>query len=59
MRMTEQIAFELRSQNRLTGCVTVKLRYSDFETHQVQKSIPYTNADHVLFAIARRLFVQL
>lgn len=59
IRMTEKIAFELRSQNRLTGCVTVKLRYSDFETHTVQRSIPYTNADHVLFDTARRLFAQL
>src|SRR4029453_10367763 len=45
-RMTEKIAFELRQQQRLTGCVTVKIRYSDFETHDIQKSIPYTNTDH-------------
>jgi DNA polymerase-4 len=31
-RMVEQTSFELRQQNRLTGCVTVKLRYSDFNT---------------------------
>ncbi len=30
VRMTEKIAFELRQQNKLTGCVTVKLRYSNF-----------------------------
>ena len=30
VRMTEKIAFELRQQNKLTGCVTVKLRYSTF-----------------------------
>ena len=58
-RMTEKIAFELRSQNRLTGCVTVKLRYSDFETHTVQRSIPYTNADHTLLTTAKELFKQL
>jgi DNA polymerase IV len=59
VRMTEKIAFELRQQNRLTGCVTVKLRYSDFETHNTQKTIPYTNADHTLLKIARELFLKL
>jgi DNA polymerase IV len=58
-RMTESIAFELRSQNRLTGCVTVKLRYSDFETHTMQRSIPYTNADDVLLKIVKELFARL
>jgi DNA polymerase-4 len=33
-RMPEKIAFELRSQNRLTGCISVKIRYSDFQTEQ-------------------------
>lgn len=58
-RMTESIAFELRSQNRLAGCVTVKLRYSDFETHTMQRSIPYTNADDVLLKIVKELFAKL
>ena len=58
-RMTESIAFELRSQNRLTGCVTVKLRYSDFETHTIQRTIPYTNADHVLLKTVKELFAKL
>lgn len=58
-RMTEKIAFELRNQDRLTGCVTVKLRYSDFETHTVQKSIPYTNADHLLIKTVKDLFAKL
>jgi DNA polymerase-4 len=58
-RMTEKIAFELRQQNRLTGCVTVKIRYSDFETHDIQKTIQYTNADHELFRVARELFTRL
>ena len=58
-RMTEHIAFELRSQERLTGCITVKLRYSDFETHTTQRSIAYTNSDEVLLNIARELFHKL
>ena len=58
-RMTEKIAFQLREQNRLTGCVTVKLRYSNFETFTKQISIPYTNADHVLVKASRELFNSL
>ena len=59
VRMTEKIAFQLREQNRLTGCVTVKLRYSNFETFTKQVTIPYTNADHVLLKIAKELFDKL
>ena len=59
VRMTEKIAFELRSQNRLTGCVVVKLRYSDHETHTQQKSIAHTNADHILLGIAKEIFHRL
>ncbi|MEP7107270.1 MAG: DNA polymerase IV [Ferruginibacter sp.] len=59
VRMTEHIAFELRKQNKLTGCVTVKLRYSNFETFTKQLTIPYTNADHVLLKAAKELFDRL
>jgi DNA polymerase-4 len=59
IRMTERIAFELRKQNKLTGCVTVKLKYSNFETFTKQQSISYTNADHVLFKTAKELFEKL
>lgn len=59
VRMTESLAFNLRKQDKLTGCVTVKLRYSNFETYTKQKSIAYTNADHVLMATAQELFKKL
>ena len=59
VRMTEQTAFELRSQSRLTGCVTVKLRYSDFNTVTRQQVIPYTSADHILLQTVKELFAKL
>ena len=59
VRMTEKIAFQLREQNRLTGCVTVKLRYSNFETFTKQTIVGYTNADHVLLQTAKNLFDKL
>lgn len=59
VRMTEKIAFQLRQQNKLTGCISVKLRYSDFDTHLKQVSIPFTNSDHILFKKAWDLFTKL
>lgn len=59
VRMTEKIAFELRSQNKLTGCITVKLRYSNFETFTKQQSVPYTNADHLILKSVKELFARL
>lgn len=59
VRMTEEIAFQLRQQNKLTGCVTVKVRYSNFETFTKQITITYTNADHVLLQTAKELFNKL
>lgn len=58
-RMTESIAYELRSQNKLTGCITVKIRYTDFQTYTKQRSIPYTNSDGVLLKEVKALFNQL
>jgi len=59
VRMTESIGFDLRRQDKLTGCVTVKLRYSNFDTVAKQKTIDYTNADHILLATAQELFDKL
>lgn len=59
VRMTEKIAFDLRHQNKLAGCVTLKLRYSNFETFTKQVTIPYSNADHVLMKTAQELFENL
>jgi DNA polymerase-4 len=57
--MTEQIAFELRDNNKLTGCITVKVRYSDFQTVTKQAVISYTSADHILQENVKQLFDKL
>lgn len=57
--MVEKTAYELRKQEKLTSCVTVKIRYSNFDTHTLQKRIPYTSFDHVLADAARELFSRL
>ncbi len=57
--MTEKIAFQLREQHKLTACVTVKLRYSNFDTHTMQSKIPYTSSDHILINCVKELFDRL
>jgi DNA polymerase-4 len=57
--MVEKIAFELRKQEKLTACVTVKIRYANFDTYTLQKRIPYTSFDHVLIPIVQELFKRL
>lgn len=57
--MIEKLAFDLRKQHKLTACVTVKIRYANFDTHSMQKRIPYTSFDHILLDVARELFLKL
>jgi len=59
VRMTEKIAFELRCNNKLTGCITVKTRYSDFQTMTMQSVIPYTASDHLILQKVKELFAKL
>lgn len=54
--MVEQLAYELRRGQRVCSCISIKLRYSDFQTVSKQKSIPYTAADHTLIRHATELF---
>ncbi len=54
--MTEKLAFQLRNEQKLTACVTVKVRYTDFETHTMQARIPYSSSDHVLIKKVKELF---
>ena len=57
--MVEKIAWQMRKQEKLTSCVTVKIRYSNFDTHTLQKRVPYTSFDHVLIETAKELFARL
>src|SRR5690606_4019886 len=57
--MTENLAFQLRRGEKLTACVSVKLRYSDFLTCSKQMKIPYTSADHILIPAIQDLLNQL
>lgn len=57
--MAMKLAYELRSSGKLTSCVTVKLRYADFNTYSKQQLIPYTASDRELIDYAKSLFDRL
>ncbi len=57
--MTEQLAFQLRNEQKICSVVTLKIRYSDFNTYTKQIKIPYTAADHILIPIVLDLFKKL
>jgi DNA polymerase-4 len=57
--MVEGLGFQLRAGNKMTACISVKVRYSDMQVAQKQKRIPYTSCDHILLGIATRLLTDL
>ena len=57
--MAEELAYQLRNGNKLTSCVAVKVRYSDFNTYTKQMKIPYTSVDHKLIPKVLSLFEAL
>jgi DNA polymerase-4 len=59
VKMTEKLGYLLRKQQKLASVMTVKIRYANFDTHTMQKRIPYTAFDHELMAVARELFDKL
>lgn len=59
LAMAENLAFQLRRGHKLTSCVAVKIRYSDFNTHTLQSRIPQTSADHILIPKIMELFDRL
>lgn len=46
--MTEELAFKLRSENKLASCLAIKIRYNNFDTHTLQEKIALTSAEHIL-----------
>lgn len=57
--MVDLLAFELRKDQKLTSIITLKIRYSNFDTHTQQLKIAYTNSDHKITEIVLSLFKKL
>lgn len=57
--MVEKLSYQLRSEQWLASTVTVKIRYSNFDTETKQCRIPYTSCDHALAKHVKELFSRL
>ncbi len=57
--MIENLAFQLRRGQKLTSCVVIKIRFSDFNTCTQQARVPYTSADHILIPKGMEIFEKL
>jgi DNA polymerase-4 len=57
--MVEKLAYQLRSEGWLTSVVTVKIRYSNFDTETRQAAVSYTSADHTLNKTVLDIFEKL
>ena len=57
--MVERLAYQLRQEQWLPSTVTVKIRYSNFDTEPKQMKIPYSSCDHVLIKYVLELFDKL
>ncbi len=58
-KMASRLAFDLRSRQKLASVVTVKIRYSDFQTYTRQLKISPTASDSVIRQTAIGLFERL
>ena len=57
--MTENLIYQLRRGDKLTACVTFKIRYSDFQTYTKQQRIPYSSSDHAILPVVLDLYKSL
>ncbi len=57
--MVVKLAYKLRKDSFLCSNIGIKIKYSDFDTHTIQKQIPYSAFDHQLIPIAKELFLNL
>lgn len=57
--MALQLCYQLRLGGKLTSCIGVKIRYSDFQTMNKQIKIPHTAADHIIVPLICNLFEKL
>jgi len=58
-RMVRDLAYDLRQKRKLVSCLTLKLRYADFNTYTKQLRIPYTANDRQLISQAHSLLDRL
>jgi len=53
--MTEELSAKLRKEGKVAGCLAIKVRYANFETHTQQEKIALTAAEHILIPGVKNL----
>jgi DNA polymerase-4 len=59
IKLVEELCYDLRKSGFCTGCITVKVRYSNFDTHTRQLNISMSASDMVLIKHVLELFDKL
>lgn len=59
LQLVEETAASVRAEEKMAGCLTVKIKYQDFEVNSKQGTLDYTALDDVLGAKAKQLFAEL
>lgn len=59
LKMVEELCFAIRKEAFLTGCLTIKLKYANFEQETKQSSFAYTSSDAELMLNATSIFKSL
>lgn len=57
--MTMRLGYDLRQAGKLTAGITVKIRYTDFNTYTKSRRIKYTAHDQQLLPVVDKLFTDL
>ena len=57
--MIEKLCYQARSEQWLVSTVSVKIRYANFDTENLQRKTYYTSCDHILGKLALELFNKL
>ena len=57
--MVEKLAYKMREEKWLASIVTVRIKYTNFDTHTQQSKICYTACDHILIKRTHELFDKL
>src|SRR6185295_16186140 len=57
--MVEKVTYQMREQKKLASCITVKIRYSNFDTETRQVHVPYTSSDQFVLRTVLELFDRL
>lgn len=59
LSMVDKLAFDLRREGKLTSCVSIKIRYSNFDTHSAQTKLLFTASERLISEKILQLFDKL